>query len=106
MKSGFEKEMSSPLSRHQIPKVESSRWVTGLPQCEHRNRTQIFVVQRDLKMPLTPGWDKRNLVPNTLGLNENHSSQGAWARRKKNKRKENREEGDNMFKVPSLRSWQ
>lgn len=57
-------------------------------------------------MPSTPGWDKRNLVPNTLGLNENHSPQGVWGRRKKNERKQNREERENIFKVPSLRSWQ
>lgn len=56
-------------------------------------------------MPLTPGWDNRNLVPNTLGLNENYSSQGVWGRRK-NERKRNREEGENIFKVPNLRSWQ
>lgn len=48
-------------------------------------------------MPLTRGWDERNLVPNRLGLNGSHSSQEVWARNKK-KRKENREEGDSMSK--------
>lgn len=57
-------------------------------------------------MPLTPGRDKRNVVPNTLGLNENHSSQGVWGRREKNEKKENREKGDSIFEVPSLRTWQ
>lgn len=61
-------------------------------------------------MPLTPGWDKRNLLPNTLGLNENHSSQGVWGRRKENKRKKKLilflRQGENLSKVPRLRSWQ
>jgi len=38
-------------------------------------------------MPLTPGWDKRNLLPNMLGINENHSLEGAQGGRNKNKRK-------------------
>lgn len=76
---------------------------------DNRNMTEIFIylfiAQGDLKMPLTPGRDKKNLLPNTLGLNENHSSQGVWGRRKKNKREKNRDEGEHVFKVPSLRSW-
>lgn len=52
-------------------------------------------------MPLTPGWDKRNLLPNMLGLNENHSLEGAQGGRNKNKEKGNREEGGDTCKVPS-----
>lgn len=57
-------------------------------------------------MPLTPGWDKRNLLPNMLGINENHSSQGVWVEGKRIKGKKNRDEEENISKVPSLRSWQ
>lgn len=59
-------------------------------------------------MPLTRGRDKRNLVPNTLGLNENHSSEGVWGRRKKNKRAENWEEEEKTTYAKSeevARKW-
>lgn len=95
MKSGFEKKVSSPRSCHQILKVESSRWITRLPQCEHWNTTQICPYCSTRPQNALDSW---------AGQKE-PGAKHVWGRRKKNKRKENRQEGDNILKVPSLRSW-
>lgn len=76
-----------------IPAMKCQRGKAQAGQSGHYIRsTEICfrswcIAQRDLNMPLTPGWDKRNLLPNMLGLNENHSLEGAQGGRNKNKRK-------------------
>lgn len=76
-----------------IPAMKCQRGKAQAGQSGHYIRsTEICfrswcIAQRDLNMPLTPGWDKRNLLPNMLGINENHSLEGAQGGRNKNKRK-------------------
>lgn len=94
------------MSSHQISKGESSRWVPRPPQREDRNTTQIFIYcSTRPQNALDSGVGQKESLPNTLGINENHSSQGVWGRRK-NKKEQNRDKGENISKVPSLGGWQ
>lgn len=99
------RRVSSPHFHPQIPKMESSRWITRQPQWERRNMSQIFIYCSRPQNALDSWAGQKESGAKHAWIKWKPFLQGVWGRRN-NKSQEISYEGENIFKVPSLRNWQ